>query len=77
MWREGQYKTPAWFQHALQYPWATHIAKMDLDTYPFVTAIYNDLIRLPPTRVFYGRQFSVGGGGMYGEFYLVTKDVAA
>jgi len=77
MWREGQYKTPAWFRHALQYPWATHVAKMDLDTYPFVASIYNDLLRLPPTRVFYGRQFDVWRGGMYGEFYLVTKDIAA
>jgi len=77
MWREGQYKTLAWFRHALRFPWATHIAKMDLDTYPFVTAIYNDLRSLPPTRVFYGRQFDVWRGGMYGEFYLVTKDVAA
>ena len=50
---------------------------MDLDTYPFVTMIYNDLLRLPSTRVFYGSQFGVYRGSMKGEFYLVTKDIAA
>jgi len=77
MWREGQYKTAAWFKHALQYTWATHVAKMDLDTYPFVTMIYNDLLRLPGTHVFYGKHLSVRRPTMFGQFYLVTKDIAA
>jgi len=44
----GQFKTPAWFEFALNaYPWATHYVKMDADTFPYIGAIYNDLARMP------------------------------
>lgn len=35
-------KTFAWFEFAVRaYPWATHIAKMDMDVYPFFNPILN------------------------------------
>eukprot|EP00747_Dinoflagellata_sp_TGD_P101709 gnl/TRDRNA2_/TRDRNA2_168433_c0_seq1.p1 gnl/TRDRNA2_/TRDRNA2_168433_c0~~gnl/TRDRNA2_/TRDRNA2_168433_c0_seq1.p1 ORF type:complete len:364 (+),score=59.98 gnl/TRDRNA2_/TRDRNA2_168433_c0_seq1:74-1093(+) len=48
-------KTYAWFEHAVKsYPWATHIAKMDSDTFPLMHLVLRDLVASPPNRTLYG-----------------------
>eukprot|EP00747_Dinoflagellata_sp_TGD_P024211 gnl/TRDRNA2_/TRDRNA2_130386_c0_seq1.p1 gnl/TRDRNA2_/TRDRNA2_130386_c0~~gnl/TRDRNA2_/TRDRNA2_130386_c0_seq1.p1 ORF type:complete len:184 (+),score=24.96 gnl/TRDRNA2_/TRDRNA2_130386_c0_seq1:247-798(+) len=40
----GYNKTYNWFKHARKaFPWATHIAKMDSDTFPFIPHVLHDL----------------------------------
>mmetsp|Transcript_79658 Transcript_79658/g.141039 ORF Transcript_79658/g.141039 Transcript_79658/m.141039 type:complete len:385 (-) Transcript_79658:13-1167(-) len=41
---ENHGKTYAWFRHAVsEFPWATHIAKLDVDTYPFLGDVFSRL----------------------------------
>jgi len=73
-------KTPSWINYAQKhFPWATHVAKMDLDCYPHIPIILHDLEQAPQQALFYGRFFGKHGfakhGGMFGEFYLVTSDL--
>lgn len=76
MWLEGNLKTLAWFTHALHaYPWATHVGKMDLDTYPYINNLYNDLVMLPQKGLYYGKWCGKDDGLMLGELYIVTRDV--
>jgi len=79
MWREGNRKTPAWLRYAYEhFEWATHVVKMDMDTYPFWYMIYDDFKRAPATKVFYGHAFNGGfrgRGGNGGEFYALTRDL--
>jgi len=79
MWREGNLKTPAWLRYAYKhFEWATHVVKMDMDTYPLWYLIYDDFKRAPAARVFYGRPFNGGfrgRGGNYGELYAFTRDM--
>lgn len=80
-WWTSQFKTPAWLAYAKQFHWATHVGKMDSDTFPDVLSIMEDLASKPVTRfgeewpVVYGRHF-MGGyngkGGMFGEFYAIS-----
>jgi len=58
-------KTPSWFQHAATtYPWATHVAKMDMDAFLHVSAFVNVL-----------RNFSSGCENVYaGHSYVSSED---
>jgi|EP00927_Polykrikos_kofoidii_P019784 hypothetical protein len=81
MWLLSQFKTPAFFSYALHnLAWATHIGKLDEDTFPYVGDVLQDLVELAkhglhPT--YYGKSF-VGGyhgkQGMFGEFYVLSVD---
>mmetsp|Transcript_32823 Transcript_32823/g.78533 ORF Transcript_32823/g.78533 Transcript_32823/m.78533 type:complete len:329 (-) Transcript_32823:88-1074(-) len=84
-WWTSQFKTPAWMSFASEhYPWASHIGKMDSDTFPDILTIQEDLDKAPVTAggrewpVIYGRHF-MGGyngkGGMYGEFYSLSRSL--
>jgi len=54
-------KTPAWFNFAAtQYTWATHIVKMDMDAFPFVSSLLASMrsFRNKCQNVFGGRPWS-------------------
>eukprot|EP00747_Dinoflagellata_sp_TGD_P145664 gnl/TRDRNA2_/TRDRNA2_176609_c0_seq3.p1 gnl/TRDRNA2_/TRDRNA2_176609_c0~~gnl/TRDRNA2_/TRDRNA2_176609_c0_seq3.p1 ORF type:complete len:354 (-),score=16.56 gnl/TRDRNA2_/TRDRNA2_176609_c0_seq3:22-1083(-) len=74
-------KTPSWMRYAQhQFPWATHIVKMDMDTYPFIRQIQNQLVAVPQDlkRMYFGQAAEGGyapGGVMMGGFYGVTSDL--
>lgn len=84
-WKTSQLKTPTWFEYAsTHFAWATHVGKMDLDTWPWTENIIQHLSKTPYKEdgqkwpIMYGRHFDggfEGKGGMYGEFYAMSKDV--
>jgi len=84
-WWTSQFKTPAWLAFASkEYSWATHIGKMDSDTFPDITSIMEDLASEPVSGgghvwpIMYGRRFPGGyngKGGMFGEFYALSRSL--
>lgn len=84
-WWTSQFKTPAWLAYAAaNFPWATHVGKMDSDTFPDIISVMEDLARKPVSvlghewPVLYGRHF-MGGyngkGGVFGEFYALSSSL--
>lgn len=78
MWESSQLKTPAFFRHASKnFRWASHIGKMDLDTYPSIPLLQDAWSRAS-TASYMGVLFNggfAGKGGMYGAMYGITSDL--
>lgn len=75
-----QLKTPSWFRYASHnFGWATHVAKMDLDTYPHLHMIQSDLLRAPQRGLYYGHgignQVTPTCQPFTGPFYLISADL--
>lgn len=78
-------KTHDWFKHAAtSYKWATHIGKMDADTYPHFKQILEDLAAGPKDRFYWGSLMGhhnchagPNTGFMQGAFYIVSADLEA
>lgn len=73
-------KICSWFKYARDnFKWASHVAKMDMDTFPAVAKIRYDLAVAPSTAVYYGPFMGYGEnclrGGMQGQFFAVTPDL--
>lgn len=71
-------KTHEWFKHAsASYPKATHIAKMDSDTYPHMATVLHDLATGPEKNLYWGT--SMAGeecsGFMQGAFYILSASL--
>jgi len=72
-------KTHEWFKHAAaSYPKATHIAKMDSDTYPHMAAVLHDLATGPEKNLYWGTSMAgdqCNGSFMQGAFYILSASL--
>lgn len=67
------------FKYAQEnFPWATHVSKMDVDTFPDIHRIHSDLAAAPPAALYYGHYGSHSNceeGGMQGAFFTFSADL--